>query len=833
MSNLDSKYIINLDLMQDTKNNTMHFNLSDSETSDFWINITRYGVDINEELLDKTVTLYVIKPNKNVEFGNISYDSTEKMYYCNLSSEFKNIKGNYTAQVVIYDSSTKERKVTRSKFKYYVEDDILSDASGTVNTEEQENILDDIISRLAALEEGGSGTSATASNISITDTGNYFTNSNVEGALQEVGSQIKDITKVADLGQNGNNVYIKDSDGNKVGNGITIQASSSESTIRPLKTVNMGEIFNQVENYTAWFQGCLKYDEEIGCPVAVISGKGAHTTGAGKCYFFKIEPKTGEVTLSIAGQYDDEDTYGCFSQSFYIDNDGNYNFYASIHQASGWDEVSARKYMSTDKGVTWSYTDVTGTTIPTGSIIKLKSGRLIGLMYNSATSCVRAKVVYSDDNGENWTEGYAFSGSTEVEIIELKDCLIAIGRKNLTYTSPLPAVLYYSTDEGKTWTAGVESTTLTDMCNPCSGVYWENDELLELFYCSRASNNGNTGTIYHSWAKLEDAKNDNFTVEAIGESKQTEIGIDFGYCSTACNQDEKAWVIYYDKANSGSGVNLNLILCDKTCVTLPVSNSTNSLISLYSSKTIETKLKSLRSELLTKLNEVIINGGGSVEDSGDGTLYITDGLAAYWDFTDDTNYDSTTGYMKSKVSDDKIFIASAYNAMDTPATIDDFSIGLSNPMSIASSIITANPGFSIEINFNITNASSSNTIFAGFNTSTGFYSSKNNMASSSVIYNYLDTSSSEQSDTLWTSTGLLGNAGLVNVIITFDTTGIKVYKNSTLDCNVDFTDLSSYVLASHFIMRDGRKLSCRIYNKVLSQDEITNNYTYESNKFNL
>lgn len=201
MSNfLDSKYIINLDLMQDTRNNTMHFNLSDSETSDFWINITRYTVDINEELLDKTVTLYVVKPNKNVEFGNISYDSTEKMYYCNLSSEFKNIKGNYTAQVVIYDSSTKERKVTRSKFKYYVEDDILSDASGTVKPEEQENILDDIISRLAALEEGGDGsTSASASNITITDTAGNFTATNVEDALAEAGSQIKEKASKNDL----------------------------------------------------------------------------------------------------------------------------------------------------------------------------------------------------------------------------------------------------------------------------------------------------------------------------------------------------------------------------------------------------------------------------------------------------------------------------------------------------------------------------------------------------------------------------------------------------------------------------------------------------------
>ena len=226
MSNLDSKYIINLDLMQDTKNNTMHFNLSDSETSDFWINITRYTVDINEELLDKTVTLYVVKPNKNVEFENISYDSTEKMYYCNLSSEFKNIKGNYTAQVVIYDSSTKERKVTRSKFKYYVEDDILSDASGTVKPEEQENILDDIISRLAALEEGGDGTNATASNISITDTANNFTATNVEDALAEVGTQIEEIENLSLIKHTDGLLYIKKQDGTLIGDGIEIGGSN-------------------------------------------------------------------------------------------------------------------------------------------------------------------------------------------------------------------------------------------------------------------------------------------------------------------------------------------------------------------------------------------------------------------------------------------------------------------------------------------------------------------------------------------------------------------------------------------------------------------------------
>ena len=51
------------------------------------------------------------------------------------------------------------------------------------------------------------GGSNNASDISITDTGNYFTSTNVEGALQEAGSQIKDIVNNgsgsnADLSQN-------------------------------------------------------------------------------------------------------------------------------------------------------------------------------------------------------------------------------------------------------------------------------------------------------------------------------------------------------------------------------------------------------------------------------------------------------------------------------------------------------------------------------------------------------------------------------------------------------------------------------------------------------
>lgn len=603
--------------------------------------------------------------------------------------------------------------------------------------------------------------------------------------------------------------------------------------IRPLKIVNMGELFEQPETYLAWFQGTMKYDEEIGCPVAVISGKDAHATGSGKCYFFKIEPKTGEVTLTVAGEYDEADTYGCFSQSFFIDNNGHYVFYASMNEPSGWSEIEKRKYISTDKGKTWTYSVLPGDTVhPIGSIIKLKNGRLIGLCSNGSN--VRGQAIYSDNNGETWTKGYVFSNSTEVEIIEMKDCLIAIGRKNLTYTEPLPAVLYFSYDNGATWTNGVESTTITDMCNPCSGVYWTDTDLLELFYCSRASKDGNNGTIYHAYAKLEDAKNDNFKVEIIGESKQESVGIDFGYCATACDQKEKAWVIYYDHADSGNGVNLNLILADKTCVSLPVSDNVSSLLALYSSKKIDTKISSLRSELLSKINEIILENGGEIEDAIDGSMYITDGLIDTWDFTDGSSYDVTTGKFKSKVNNNSFTVGAAYNTLDTPAQITDFSYGVINHKLLEiGDLLNANPNFSLELNFHATSSFTKNTSIVGFMNSKSIYGGVNELKGASFSYKYEDGSDSPKSSSFWTDGYVIDKTGFTSVVIVFSSSGIEIYKNGVLKSSVTIDSLTAYVLQKYLIILDiASLLSFRMYGKALSADEVANNHTYELNKYN-
>lgn len=157
MSNLNTKYVVNLDLNTSLENEMLEFSLSDSNTSDFYINLSKNETDINKEASKHIVTLYVVKPNGNFRYLDLVYDKDKRMYYCNLGEELKNVTGKYIAQVVILDSNTGERKATKSKFKYHVSSDILSDMSGAIDEEEQGELLDSIIDRLLALEQGGAG----------------------------------------------------------------------------------------------------------------------------------------------------------------------------------------------------------------------------------------------------------------------------------------------------------------------------------------------------------------------------------------------------------------------------------------------------------------------------------------------------------------------------------------------------------------------------------------------------------------------------------------------------------------------------------------------------
>lgn len=129
---LDKRYkAMKLDLISDKEDNLlMKFSLSDNQTSDFYINITRDDSKIN--LSDYKTTLYIETPNKEILKKELTeYDETSNLYYCNLETEYKNEIGEYHCQIMIEDKYTSERIIPLNNFKYKVFDDNISKGGST------------------------------------------------------------------------------------------------------------------------------------------------------------------------------------------------------------------------------------------------------------------------------------------------------------------------------------------------------------------------------------------------------------------------------------------------------------------------------------------------------------------------------------------------------------------------------------------------------------------------------------------------------------------------------------------------------------------------------
>lgn len=127
MSIIDKQYkLIHLDLVEETYNSdlNMFFSISDYETSDFYLKITKNLIDI--DLTEYDVFLLVLKEDGTTEKKQIFKDEASGLYYCNLEQIFKNKVGTYMGQIVIEDKNKIERILSRSKFKYEVTDDIYN-----------------------------------------------------------------------------------------------------------------------------------------------------------------------------------------------------------------------------------------------------------------------------------------------------------------------------------------------------------------------------------------------------------------------------------------------------------------------------------------------------------------------------------------------------------------------------------------------------------------------------------------------------------------------------------------------------------------------------------
>lgn len=103
----------------------------------------------------------------------------------------------------------------------------LEDANNNYTSENVEGALEEIDSKIKNIEDNGyDDTQIKQDIVNIkTEIGTEeltTTDQTIKGAVNEIDSQINAIVNVGDLGKNGDNVYIKDSNGNKIGNGITI-----------------------------------------------------------------------------------------------------------------------------------------------------------------------------------------------------------------------------------------------------------------------------------------------------------------------------------------------------------------------------------------------------------------------------------------------------------------------------------------------------------------------------------------------------------------------------------------------------------------------------------
>ena len=142
------------------------------------------------------------------------------------------------------------------------------------------------------------GGSNNASDISITDTGNYFTNSDVEGALQEVGSQIKEIANNGNATFNKIEVLEEDPTDNLYEGRIWIYSPVTYTITNNLvncTTSNMATTVLKNNSYTATITANDNYD--LGTITVTMGGEDISSTSVSNG-LITISSVTGDIVIT-------------------------------------------------------------------------------------------------------------------------------------------------------------------------------------------------------------------------------------------------------------------------------------------------------------------------------------------------------------------------------------------------------------------------------------------------------------------------------------------------------------------------------------------------------
>lgn len=602
------------------------------------------------------------------------------------------------------------------------------------------------------------------------------------------------------------------------------KASKSGSAIQSdlAKTINFGNIIPVEEkegDYLCWTMGNCKYDKYTDKVVFLYNAREEHVASLSRIYMRTIDCQTYEVSKStlVADTVDIGGTeYALVSNFFLILEDGTYLVLAKASSESNTNDVVANYvYKSTDHGATWTQTEISINTSHTyngnHNPVVLSNGRIIATITTSGLQ----HVMYSDDNGENWTIAsmVSSSGLSEGFIVELDDVgnLCCISRQSASvYTTKKPAKLSFSSDYGATWTAPVGSVSIPDMtANPCSAIV-DKDGMVTLFYGSRYNGNGHNATLYKQNGTLEQLTNDNMNEPVVVCHGDAVHGQDFGY--VACCEDKygQMYVVYYDGDSTEEGyTTIKLVRASRTNIDTAINDSVAGKTNVYSAEMVERLLKNQYDILIKKINDIILENGGNVDDEGDGSYPVMSGLI-HWLKPEDVESTTWTDF----IDNTKSYAVTEYNSeMNLVKTNGSINFGTSGDV-----------GIDTDYTFE----------FDVYNVATGqlLLYSKNGVQLDMDIQVKQDQYYINGTSYTYNSWGS-GNAGelkekLIHFALTKDADGnYNIYINGKLEgSTTDATVLDS--TRQWAIGRESAYLgNVRIYNRALTSDEVANNYKYE------
>lgn len=144
---MNREYTLRLDLQFTYNNPAISFRQSDSDTADFFIQLTRGGEPVCID--NAIVVLVAIKPDGTVVSQFL--DAEGNIMYANLESYMKDQIGIYQAQaLLIYQ----EERVTTDVIEYEVlEDNIIYQLENAVSSTEDFTMLQEMLSRLSTIEQ--------------------------------------------------------------------------------------------------------------------------------------------------------------------------------------------------------------------------------------------------------------------------------------------------------------------------------------------------------------------------------------------------------------------------------------------------------------------------------------------------------------------------------------------------------------------------------------------------------------------------------------------------------------------------------------------------------